>query len=166
MATATKRITSNFANQDNGVELFDSNGVQYEIVATVANGLVFRKSGATAPPGGLKAVSAKTAAYSPTVAESGTIFTTTGAAGAVTFTLPAVSGNAGVHYGFRNTVGQNMTVAAPAGTLVTFNNAAATSLTFSTASELIGGGIDVVCDGAKWIASTLLAAETQTPTVA
>ena len=94
---------------------------------------------------------AKTANYTCLVEESGTHFTTTGATGAVTFTLPAET-NLGVEYVFSNTVDQNMTVTAASGKMVALNNAAATSVAFSTTSQKIGGSVKVVCDGTKWIA--------------
>lgn len=83
--------------------------------------------------------------------DSGTHFTTTGNAAAIVFTLPAVA--KGNRFRFTNTVGQNMTVTGPANTLVTFNNAAATNVAFTTAGNLIGATVDVVADetGAKWI---------------
>jgi hypothetical protein len=81
----------------------------------------------------------------------GTCFTTRGAAGAVTFTLPAITGNmSGLWYEFRTVAGQNTTVAGAAGTVVTFNNAAATSVTTSTAGQLIGAHFRAVCDGTSW----------------
>ena len=96
-------------------------------------------------------VVAKTGDYTVTAAESGTIFTTTGATGAVTFTLPSKA--AGLHYWFFNTVDQNMTVAPDAvDTMVTFNDAAADSVAVSTSSEKIGGAFHVFCDGTKWCA--------------
>ena len=79
-------------------------------------------------------VVAKTASYTVTAAESGTLFTTTGATGAVEFTLPSKA--AGLHFWFFNTVDQNMTVTADAvDTIVTFNDAAADSVATSTSSE-------------------------------
>lgn len=113
-----------------------------------------------------RTVTAKTASYTLTAADSGGVFTTTGAAGAIVFTLPAVATSTGYEYTFLNTVDQNMTITAPAGTLVVFNNAAATSIAFSTLSEKIGAAVKVTCDGAKWIAQVMLGAETQTPTIA
>lgn len=105
---------------------------------------------------------AKTTNYTCTLADSGTIFTTTGAAGAVTFTLPAVATAAGVEYTFINTVGQNMVISdGSVDTIVTFNDAAADTLTFSSAGELIGAAVKVVCDGAKWL-SFKYSANTQT----
>lgn len=82
---------------------------------------------------------------------SGTLFTTRGAAGAVTFTLPAVTlALAGVWYEFDGVANQNIGVAAAAGTIVTFNNAAATSVTASTAGGKIGAHLRAICDGTSW----------------
>lgn len=113
-----------------------------------------------------RTVTAKTTDYTLTAADSGGMFTTTGAAGAVNFTLPAVATSTGYEYTFINTVDQNMTITAPANTLVAFNNVTATSIAFSTVGEKVGAAVRVVCDGAKWIAQVMLAAETQTPTIA
>jgi hypothetical protein len=96
---------------------------------------------------------AKTANYQIVVGTdaSGTCFTTRGAAGAVTFTLPAVSAAlAGYTYEFVGVANQNIGVAAAAGTVVTFNNAAATSVTASTAGGKIGAHFRAICDGTSW----------------
>jgi hypothetical protein len=96
---------------------------------------------------------AKTANYQVAVATdaSGTLFTTRGAGGAVTFTLPAVSAAlAGYTYEFVGVANQNIGVAAAAGTIVTFNNAAAASVTASTAGGKIGAHFRAVCDGTSW----------------
>ena len=93
---------------------------------------------------------AKTSNYTVKAAESGAIFTTTGATGAVTFTLPSKA--SGLMYRFINTVDQNMTIVADVhDTMLTFNDVAADSVAFSTASEKIGACVDVICDGTKWI---------------
>lgn len=82
---------------------------------------------------------------------SGTIFTNRGAAGAVTFTLPVISAlMAGVYYDFVGFANQTWAVAAAAGTVCTFNNAAATSVTCSTAGAKIGAHIRAYCDGTSW----------------
>jgi hypothetical protein len=82
----------------------------------------------------------------------GTLFTTRGAAGAVTFTLPAITGNmAGLWYEFVGVANQTFAVAGAAGTVVTFNNAAAASVTCSTAGAKIGAHIRAVCDGTSWV---------------
>ena len=65
-------------------------------------------------------------------------------AGAVVFTLPPVALCRGFRFRFTNLVGQNMTVTAPAGTLTAFNNAAATSIAFTTAGNLIGASVEIV----------------------
>lgn len=112
------------------------------------------------------ACEAKTADYTCTVAENNKLFTNRGAAGAVIFTLPACF--IGGRYRFFVEANQNVTITAPAGTLVAFNNAAATSIAFSTASEKIGASVEVVANenGSKWLAIVSLGAETQTPTIA
>jgi hypothetical protein len=111
-------------------------------------------------------VVAKTAAYTVKASESGTIFTTTGAAGAVTFTLPAISDGP---YVFKFFVGadQDMTIAsATADTMVTFNDLEADSLAFSTAGEKIGGNALVVCDGTTLFCLHRMNQEGQTVTIA
>jgi len=97
-------------------------------------------------------VVAKAANYTVVAADNGKTFTTSGAAGEVDFTLPAVA--RGYRFRFHNVVGQTMKVIAPAGKLVTFNNNAATSVAFQTAGNLIGGTIEIVSndDGSKYIA--------------
>jgi hypothetical protein len=96
---------------------------------------------------------AKTASYTCKVEDSGIVFTNRGAGGAVIFTLPAVADSAGVVYYFMGAVAaQDLTITAPAGTLVAFNNIAATSIAYSTAGQRAGGGAMLVCDGVKWLA--------------
>jgi len=85
------------------------------------------------------------------VGESGSMITTEGSAGAVTLTLPAVASSTGVHYWFVNAEDQNMIIAAPADTMVTFNDVAADSVAFSTSSEKVGGAAFAYCDGSKWM---------------
>ena len=100
--------------------------------------------------GQLKTVTAKTSDYTVTAVESGTIFTTEGAGGAVNFTLP--SQGAGLHFWFTNAEDQNMTITADtADTMVTFNDVAADSVAFSTSSEKVGGAAFVFSDGTKWM---------------
>jgi hypothetical protein len=120
-------------------------------------GILDRQGGRMLPP-----VQIKTANYTvkdPTLADqstpgdpSGTIFTNRGAAGAVTFTLfaPTRAAN-GVYYEFQGVAGQNISVNGGAGNVVTFNNAAATSATSSTAGGLIGSSFRAVCDGTSWL---------------
>lgn len=111
---------------------------------------------------------AKTADYTVLAADNGTLFTTQGAAGAVNFTLPALASiTPGWEATFFNEVGQNMVITAPADKLVTFNDATATSITFSTAGELIGAAVRIVAnaDATKYLAF-IIAQEAQTPTIA
>lgn len=116
---------------------------------------------------GWQQVVAKAADYTVLPADNNRIFTTRGAAGAVNFTLPTLA--RGLRFRFFNEAGQNMTVtAAAADTMVVFNDLAADSIAFATASELIGGAIEVVANdnASKWLVFVNLGAETQTPTIA
>jgi hypothetical protein len=109
---------------------------------------------------------AKTAAYQVVKEDSGTIFHTTGATAAVTFTLPPISDGP---FWFLFVCGADigMTVAAKvADTAVTFNDLAADSVAFSTASEMIGAQIEVFCDGTTLFVLPRLASEAQTVTIA
>lgn len=96
---------------------------------------------------------AKTTAYTCLPEDSGKVFTTTGATGAVTFTLPAISAaNAGWHAYFVNTVDQDMTVAGgTADKMVSDGDAAADSIAFSTSSHKIGGWCHIAMDGANYL---------------
>ena len=85
-----------------------------------------------------------------TIGQSGSMISTEGAGGAITFTLPAVATSAGVHYWFQNAENQNMIITAPANLMTTFNDITATSVSFATSSEKVGGGAFAICDGAKW----------------
>ena len=99
--------------------------------------------------GSLKAIIAP-GTSSLTIGQSGSVISTEGATGAVTFTLPAVATSSGVHYWFQNAEDQNMIIAAPSDTMTTFNDIAADSVAFSTTSEKVGGGAFAICDGSKW----------------
>lgn len=99
-------------------------------------------------------VTAKTADYSVLATDSGKVFTTTGATGAVNFTLPAKA--VGLEFTFINTVDQNMTITPDAvDTVVTFNDVAADTVAFSTVGEKIGAMAKAICDGTKWIVINL-----------
>lgn len=141
------------AGADGALLLSDTAGAQYRIVATGGQ-LNVTKNGSTFTVGGLQPVATKTADYTCTAADSGTWFNTKGAAGTVIFTLPAVATSTGFHYRFTAAAGQILTVTAPSGKLVTYNNAAATSV--STGTVNIGHGFEVVCDGAFWYANALM----------
>lgn len=116
-----------------------------------------------------KELIAKAADYTVlgTVVDNNCVFTTLGGAGAINFTLPTVA--KGLRFGFFNQVDQNMTITAAAGDImVVFNDLAADSIAFSTASEKIGAYVEVFSDtaGTKWLTKVNLGAETQTPTIA
>lgn len=94
-------------------------------------------------------VVAKTANYTvnPNLDSAGTIFTNAGAAGTITFTLPAITSRAflGFWYRFRGVADQTVTVAtAVADTLLTLNDVAADSLSFSTGGQKIGAEIEAI----------------------
>jgi hypothetical protein len=109
---------------------------------------------------------AKTASYTCTKQDSGTIFHTTGATAAVTFTLPQIS-DGPFYFLFICGADIGMTVtAATADTAVTFNDLAADSVAFSTSSEMIGAQIEVICDGTTLFVLPRLASEAQTVTIA
>lgn len=97
---------------------------------------------------GFSGVTDKTASYTCTAAESGTIFTNRGASGAVIFTLPAVGLN--LHYRFVGVADQTFTVTATAGTIVSFNDAGVNSVACSTSGQKIGAVIEVWSDGTSW----------------
>ena len=109
---------------------------------------------------------AKTASYTVKSSDFFTVFTTRGATGAVTFTLPTASSvNKGDLVIFINVADQNMLVAGTAAGLVVYNNAAATSIAYQTSSEKIAGAFLAISDGTSWIVLPI-ATETQTVTVA
>jgi hypothetical protein len=101
----------------------------------------------------LPEVTAKTANYTITGSENGAVLTNRGAGGAVTFTLPDPTASfIGFTVRFFNVADQNVTVrAVSASKLTVFNNAAATSIAFTTAGNLIGSGCTAVCDGTTWL---------------
>lgn len=88
------------------------------------------------------------------VADNGSLFVVTGGTG-VTFSLPAVA--PGLAYEFVNTVNQNMTITATAAVIIALNNAAVTSVAFSTASQKIGARLRLEANaaGTAWLASFL-----------
>lgn len=111
-------------------------------------------------------VVAKTASYTVTAADMGKTFTTRGATGAITFTLPAASDALnGAEVRFLNVADQNMIVAGADEELVVLNDLTADSIAFQTSSEKIGGGFLALCDGTSWIVLPW-ATETQTVTIA
>lgn len=116
-----------------------------------------------------RTVIAKTADYTVTENDNGTLFTNRGATGAVIFTLPATA-EKGLRYGFYVVADQNVTVTAgTADTMVVFNDATADSVAFSTASKKIGAYVEVYGDGTGWLVQANQWADgtlTQTITIA
>lgn len=109
---------------------------------------------------------AKTANYTVVAADTGKNFNNAGAAGEVDFTLPAIQ--PGLAFYFRGVVDQILKVISAEGTnVVALNNASASSVAFSTASQKIGGGFFVRSnqDGTKWLVENA-SAGTNTITVA
>ena len=94
----------------------------------------------------------KTADYQCLRGDSGTIFTTRGATGAVIFTLPALC--AGWWGLFVAGAAQNLTVTnAVVDTLVAFDDVDADGLAID--ARQVGCGILVFCDGTRYHATTL-----------
>lgn len=99
---------------------------------------------------------AKTADYTVVAADNGTLFHTTGAAGAVIFTLPAFK--AGLVFEFLNTADQTMKVTSPtADNIVWKNDLSVDTLSFETATELIGAHLRLRAleSTAKWMVDYL-----------
>jgi len=90
----------------------------------------------------------KAADYTCLVKESGTVFTTSAATTAVNFTLPAAT--EGVIYWFISGSDGELKVTAPSAILVIYDNAAATSIAWTTTGETTGSGFMVFSDGTKW----------------
>ena len=89
----------------------------------------------------------KVTAYTVLPGDTGAIFTNYGATAAVTFTLPAIA-DGPWEFEFVALADFAITIAAAAvDTLITFNDAAADTVALSTASEIMGGGVLVRCNG-------------------
>lgn len=102
-------------------------------------------------------IKAKTAAYTCTVDESGTLFTNRGATASVTFTLPAVTNGAvpiGTFFEFYGVTNYGMAVASNGSSdnIVSKNDVAADSITCTTNSLAISAAIKVIWDGTAWLA--------------
>lgn len=94
----------------------------------------------------------KTADYTVTAGDMYGLLTNRGAA-AMTWTLPDPSaGLAGAWVETFNVGASGVTLrAVSASKLVVFNNATATSIAWSTASNIIGSGCKATCDGTSWL---------------
>jgi len=99
----------------------------------------------------------KTADYTVTLADSGTIFTNSGDTGAIIYTLPAVI-QKGWFAIFINMVDQDMTVTnGTADVLITHNELDADGVAFSTTSNQIGQAVAIFCNGTSHVALQLTA---------
>jgi len=97
----------------------------------------------------------KTASYTVTLADSGTIFTNSGDADAIVYTLPTVI-QKGFFAIFINMVDQDMTITnGTADDLVAHDDTAADGVAFSTASNQIGQAVLVFCNGTEYVALAL-----------
>lgn len=99
---------------------------------------------------------AKTADYTVDDSDSGTLFTNTGALGAVIFTLPAIE--AGLYFEFLAVADFGLTVASAEGdNMVTSNDASADSVGFVTGGDIIGGRVAIASNmaGTKWYVTKL-----------
>lgn len=103
--------------------------------------------------GGWRNIIPKTGDYTVVAADNGTLFTTLGASGDVEFTLPAITNSKGQRYGFYCASDNELKVSsAAANDLITFNNLTASSVAITTATEHIGGMIEVIgVDNNKWL---------------
>lgn len=115
--------------------------------------------------GSFKNVIAKVADYTVLEADNGTLFTNSGDADAINFTLPTTA-EKGLHYGFFAVANFALKITGgTADTLVVFNDAAADSIAFATANEILGNMFEVYGDGALWLVKTSLAADSVTVTI-
>jgi hypothetical protein len=95
----------------------------------------------------------------------GGIHTNRGAAGNIAYTLPdPTTIPAGTYVDVFCVAAGTVTVGCNEG-IVTLNNAAADSVAWSTASEIIGNSGRFVCDGTSWLFHNHIAAEAATTTV-
>lgn len=122
--------------------------------AMVAAGFIFDDD----PQGYLAGIQertvAKAANYTVLESDNGTLFTNSGAAAKIEFTLPAIK--KGLRYSFYSVDNDGIEVlAATADTIVTHNDAAADSIDLATTGRNIGGRIDIQAnvDGTLWLAT-------------
>lgn len=148
----TLTVTDGFDDDDNDAIVFNGVG-QWALFEAVESGATLRwRLVASSQHFQNLGITAKTANYSLTESDFNRVFTTRGAGGAVTFTLPAVAAKyKGKWVRFVNVADQDMIVAGTATQVVTTNNAAATSVAASTTAKQIGAVIDAYCDGTSWL---------------
>lgn len=94
----------------------------------------------------------KTANYTVTAADKGTLFDNAGAVGAVIFTLPTLAN--GLCYGFSVQADQNVTISSAAGDdMIAPNDASADSVAFTTGGDKVGAMVVVYSNpgATKWV---------------
>lgn len=132
---------------DTAYVLTDGSGNEYKLKAnSTTKRLEFYKNGAVQGAVGSEVVTDQSGSYTVVATDNGKTFMQTAASG--TFTLPAVASVwDGWSCTFYNKGATNMIITAPANKLIGLNNAAGTSLTFNTASNIIGACAKIVYDG-------------------
>jgi hypothetical protein len=113
-------------------------------------------------------ITVKAASYTLLPEDNGKLFTTRGATGAVTYTLPAITAiQSGWNATFFNIADQDMIVASGEGdNMVAINDAAADSVAYSSTSQQIGGGFYIVFDGTSFLVMPFLSSDATVITVA
>lgn len=97
-----------------------------------------------------RVITAKTADYTVTAAETGTVFTNTGASGTVVFTLPAAPAN-GLTYEFHITAAQSVDIQTGTAVLIYANAVATTATTGKLTKNTVGTCIQLVYNGVAWM---------------
>jgi hypothetical protein len=103
--------------------------------------------------------------YTFAAGDWGAVHTNRGNSGNIAYTLPdPTTIKAGTYLYVYCIAAGTVTVSCNEG-IVTLNNAAADSIAWSTASEIIGNGGKFLCDGTSWLFHNYIAAEAATTTV-
>lgn len=161
-------LSSRIGGQDTALELGDSLGNSWKIVPDGTNrSLNVEFNGTEYGFNGRRRIQTKTADYSVLETDNGTYFIANHASVIVNFTLPTVTDCAsGTWFVFYNVGAAGMTITStPSDKLVVGNDAAADSISYATANEIIGWSCEVFTDGALWYVRNNLALEAFTATV-
>ena len=103
-----------------------------------------------AVPGKIIGVDAEAATTTLTAAQSGSLITNTGAAGATVYTLPASV--VGYNYKLYAVAGQVITIDPPAGVTVQLGATVGTADTGTLSSNVAGDSLEIICTGATtWV---------------
>jgi hypothetical protein len=119
------------------------------------------------PCGGWQEIRAVTGDTTVAYADNNTLFTTRGAGSTVAFTLPALPLK-GLRYGFYSAAAGAMSIASAgsADNITLGNDLTADSISYETASEIIGNHAEVIGDGTAWNLIQHIGREAYTVTVA